>query len=105
MPKRMRSVVPFVAGFLLGSMLLIARSGEPGADRARPDTKPRDPAAEATAVRGVPTGPAERPEQKLTEHDVSGMFDPSKPAPLTRALKDQPKEGRITGFDFARDPL
>src|SRR5205085_6434757 len=69
---------------------------------AKPEAKPRDPAAEATDVRAVPV---ERPEQRLTEHDRSDAFDPTKPAPLTAALKDQPKAGRITGFDFARDPL
>ena len=62
----------------------------------------RDPAAEATRAKAVP---AERPEQKQTEHDKSEEFDWKKPAPLTPALKDQPNGGRITGFDFSRDPL
>ena len=75
--------------------------GRPGCCRRRRN-KGRDPAAEAQCSKRVP---AERPEQKLTEHDRSPQFDPTKPAPLTPALKDQPKEGRITGFDFARDPL
>ena len=69
---------------------------------APPVARPRDPAAEAKAVRAVP---AERPEQQLTEHDRSDAFDPTKPAPISPALQDQPKQGRITGFDFARDPL
>lgn len=64
--------------------------------------RPRDPAAEATRVKEIS---ADRPEQHLTDHDKSDMFDPTKPAPLNPALKHQPKEGRITGFDFARDPL
>jgi cytochrome c peroxidase len=63
---------------------------------------PHDPAADAMATRKVQ---ATRPEQRITEHDKSDRFDPTKPAPLTPALKEQPKEGRITGFDFARDPL
>ena len=45
------------------------------------------------------------PEQKQTEHDKSEKFDWKKPAPLTPALKDQPNGGRITGFEFSRDPL
>ena len=49
--------------------------------------------------------PIERPEQKVTEHDRSPAFDITKPAPINEALKTQPKAGRITGFDFARDPL
>jgi hypothetical protein len=61
-----------------------------------------DPAAEALKTKTVTTG---RPEQQLSEHDRSEQFDTAKPAPLSDALKSQPKEGRITGFDFARDPL
>src|SRR3954468_17743922 len=61
-----------------------------------------DPAADAIAVQNAPN---ERPEQKITEHDRSPVFDITKPAPLTLDLKNQPKMGRITGFDFARDPL
>src|SRR3954453_10420312 len=71
-------------------------------DQAPAQTRPHDPAAEATAVRGAP---ADRPEQRVTDHDRSDAFDPRKPAPVSNALKGQPKEGRITGFDFARDPL
>ncbi len=64
--------------------------------------RPPDAAAEAMEVRAVP---ADRPELQLTEHDRSDVFDFRKPAPVSPALKGQPKEGRITGFDFARDPL
>jgi cytochrome c peroxidase len=79
--------------------VLAAASQPPAADDK---TKPRDPAAEAVKAQPVP---AERPEQKVTEHDKSAKFDPTKPAPITPALKDQPNQGRILGFDFARDPL
>src|SRR4029078_12415449 len=61
-----------------------------------------DPAAEAIAVRDVQRT---RPEQQATKHDRSPAFDPTKPAPLTYAFKDQPKAGGITGIDFARDGL
>jgi cytochrome c peroxidase len=70
-------------------------------DRIASD-KPRDPAAEAMSERKVPV---ERPEQRITEHDRADIFDPSKPAPLTSDFKSQPKAGRITGFEFSRDPL
>jgi cytochrome c peroxidase len=74
-----------------------------GTERAASAGKPApDPAADAVAVRDVQR---ERPEQQITEHDRSPMFDPTKPAPINNALKEQPKAGRITGFDFARDPL
>ena len=62
----------------------------------------RDPATEAVAVREVQKS---RPEQQITEHDRSPAFDITKPAPISMDLKNQPKQGRITGFDFARDPL
>src|SRR5918995_697371 len=92
----------FAAGVLFGGLLIAARSGEPTGGQAKADDKPRNPAAEAVRVQPAP---AERPEQKLTEHDKSDKFNPAKPAPVNPALKDQPNQGRITGFEFSRDPL
>jgi cytochrome c peroxidase len=80
------------AGILMGAWMVGASSQQPV----------RDPAAEAVKAQPVPQ---ERPEQKQTEHDKSDKFDWKKPAPLTPALKDQPNGGRITGFEFSRDPL
>jgi len=48
---------------------------------------------------------ANRPEQQLTDHDRSGAFKSESVKPISPALKSQPKEGKITGFDFYRDPL
>lgn len=46
-----------------------------------------------------------RPEQRKTDHDRSTLFE-SKSAPSnSTAVKEQPKEGKITGFDFYKDPL
>jgi len=93
----------FVSGLVLGMLtigsIFAARSDEPKA--ADKKTPVQDPAAEVLKVQ--PT-PGDRPEQQLTDHDKS-VPDPTKPAPINSALKDQPKGGRITGFDFARDPL
>jgi cytochrome c peroxidase len=102
MSHAIRSAAFLAVGVLLGSVLLTARSDETARGRQKPGEPVRDPAAEAVTAQPVP---AERPEQKLTEHDKSDKFDWKKPAPLNAALKQQPKEGRITGFDFARDPL
>lgn len=74
-------------------------------DEERQDStqpRPRDTAAEAQ--RTVAT-PVERPEQSINEHDRSPAFAPHSPAPLTSDFADQPNAGRLTGFDFARDPL
>ncbi|HYH64101.1 MAG TPA: cytochrome B6 [Urbifossiella sp.] len=95
MSYRTYTAALLVAGVAGGSLLLAARP-------AATQPPPRDPAAEAVKVQ--PT-PADRPEQKLTDHDKSDKFDWKKPAPLSPALKDQPNGGRITGFEFSRDPL
>jgi cytochrome c peroxidase len=102
MRQRSRLLRPLAVCALTGGLLYAGLQDEPRRDGERPAQRPRDPAAEATAVRDVP---ADRPEQQLTDHDRSGAFDWTKPAPLSPALKDQPNQGRITGFDFARDPL
>src|SRR5205085_11193700 len=91
---------------LVDAPLVLSRDTEPQANETgtadqRNQAAP-DPAAEAVAVRNVPSN---RPEQKITEHDRSPVFDITKPAPITMDLKNQAKAGRITGFDFARDPL
>jgi hypothetical protein len=47
----------------------------------------------------------DRPEQRLTDHDRSKLFDFKRPVPITAALNGQPKAGWMVGFEFARDPL
>jgi cytochrome c peroxidase len=86
------------AALCVAPLVLGARPIDPSGQR--PGVQ--DPAAEAVAVR---PDQGNRPEQRLTEHDRSQVFDPARPAPLTPAFQGQPKEGRIMGFDFARDPL
>lgn len=99
MPRRFVPVVPTALLALVGTLLLAADQDEPSRKTIQ---RPRDPAAEAQVVRDVP---ASRPEQQVTEHDRSPAFDSTRPAPINPALKDQPNQGRITGFEFARDPL
>lgn len=89
-------VVPF------GYLSLEAQQSQPRANSQQPPQRPRDPAAVAMQVEDVPR---ERPEQQLTDHDRSDIFSRTRPAPITEALKNQPMDGRILGFDFARDPL
>jgi cytochrome c peroxidase len=63
---------------------------------------PHDAVAAAQEHRAVPR---ERPEQATTEHDRSGVFDARNARPSSPAFKQQPKEGKISGFDFYRDAL
>jgi len=69
-----------------------------------PGEPPRDhdAVAEAQAPRRTEK---KRPEQELTDHDRAERFDPKLASPASPAFKSQAKEGRMTGFDFARDPL
>ena len=48
---------------------------------------------------------ATRPEQAKNAHDQSNVFSANSAQPASEVSKDQPKSGRITGFDFYRDPL
>ncbi|MFO0851697.1 MAG: cytochrome B6 [Gemmataceae bacterium] len=102
MPRSTGPVVTFLAGLMVGGWLLSARSGDPAGTQAGQAARPQDPAAEAVAPRKMG---GDRPEAKPTEHDKSGVFDPKNAPPVSPALKGQPNEGKITGFDFARDPL
>lgn len=70
---------------------------------AEPRARPAPDAA--AAAQQVKDAPRERPEQKLSKHDQSPLFAPHAPAPISQALHDQPKQGRMLGFDFSRDPL
>lgn len=121
MRVRLRSMM-LLWGVVLGSNVVVGQEQRPAETRqAQPvpkkavraaDRKPsapapagqpvRDPAADAVSVQRVPV---ERPEQQLSEHDRSDAFDFTKPAPINSALESQPHQGRILGFDFARDPL
>ena len=67
-----------------------------------------DPRAVKDAVMQVqlPTEvPTSRVEQKRTKHDSSNLFSATQALPNSSALKFQPDDGRVTGFDFYRDPL
>lgn len=88
-------------GLLCGSMFLLAQSNT---QNNSPQQKPKAPDAASDAIE-VRSAASNRPEQKLTEHDKSPRFDTTRPAPVNGALKSQPNQGRLIGFDFARDPL
>jgi len=56
------------------------------------------------AQKTAPVG-ATRPEQQKSEHDRSSVFMATNADPASPVVRSQPKGGRITGFDFYRDPL
>lgn len=69
---------------------------------------PRRAAVQADAVAEAQT-PRQvrvtRPEQRTTAHDQSAAFGPTNASPSSPAFKNQPEDGRVTGFDFFRDGL
>ena len=70
--------------------------------KAAPATRNPDAVLEAQTSRPAE---AKRPEQQATEHDRSDAFKGTKARPVSNALAGQRDEGKVLGFDFARDPL
>src|SRR5436190_1865770 len=46
-----------------------------------------------------------RPEQNKSAHDQSSIFNAADAKPASDVSESQPKKGRVSGFDFYRDPL
>ena len=69
--------------------------------QSQPGARP-DAVQEAQLPRAVP---AERPEQKKSDHDRSGIFSASQALPVSHVVPTQPDQGKMLGFDFYRDPL
>ncbi len=71
------------------------------------DKKPSTPLPDAVQEAQTPrVVDRVRPEQTKTAHDADAdKFKPDAAPPVNAAVKTQPKEGAITGFDFYRDPL
>jgi cytochrome c peroxidase len=92
------SVIRKSLGFCAGAagIYLAAWAQTPA---ARPQ---RDAVAEAQQPSQVK---ATRPEQQKSPHDRSDLFDDTKAPPSSPVFSTQPKQGKISGFDFYRDPL
>ncbi|HJV64092.1 MAG TPA: cytochrome B6 [Geomonas sp.] len=69
---------------------------------SRTPPPPYDAVIDVQTPRGVPVT---RPEQRKNQHDLSDVFMATKAIPISSALQHQPKDGKVTGFEFYRDPL
>jgi hypothetical protein len=49
--------------------------------------------------------PSKRPEQQKDSHDQSDIFGGASAPPSSPIFQNQLDQGRMLGFDFARDPL
>jgi cytochrome c peroxidase len=85
-----------------GGLIVAVASFAQQPKSSRPAAPPYDAVADAQTPRAVA---AERVEQQKTEHDRSDVFAATKARPVSPALKNQPEQGKIAGFDFYRDPL
>lgn len=75
-------------------------TAEAGSQRAS------QPSYDAVAAAQEPRSvPIVRPEQKMTKHDRSRLFDDQKAIHSSPAFQSQLREGKAGGFDFYRDPL
>jgi len=97
MPKKRGRVTRVILTLLAGGLVLLVHLAAGENPNAQPPRGPRDAIGDAQTPKEVP---AERPEQKKTAHDLSDIFTPSKAAPSSEALTDQPEHGGMTGFDF-----
>ena len=98
MKKKRGAVVSF---FVISSLILINSNAFTQNVPAR-GVAPPDAVLDAQTPRKAPVT---RPEQRKTEHDQSDMFSAKKADPSSEALKGQPDEGKMLGFEFYRDPL
>lgn len=64
--------------------------------------RPTDVVADAQTSQPVTLS---RPEQQKTDHDRSAIFLAANAQPASPVFRNQPTEGRNSGFDFYRDPL
>jgi cytochrome c peroxidase len=104
-----RHIGRIVAGILLLSGLAAfllaqqpAAQPRPKAEKTKKAARPADVVEDAQTPRRAE---AKRVEQRLSEHDRSSAFDDAQAKPVSPALAGQPKEGKVSGFDFYRDPL
>jgi cytochrome c peroxidase len=89
-------------GLIVTAGVLSVAANQPPGDQRKEAGRLPDAVQDAQSPK-PPTG--NRPELQQSEHDKSDKFVPTKAMPVNPALKSQPQEGKVAGFDFFRDPL
>jgi hypothetical protein len=92
------------SGFHVALVLLVSGYAMTLTFAQQPAVPP--PAQDAVTNAQLPS-PAEevRPEQRKSDDDRSTVFNPQQADPASPVFEKQPKQGKISGFDFVRDPL
>ncbi|HUS34318.1 MAG TPA: cytochrome B6 [Verrucomicrobiae bacterium] len=90
-------------------LLLMVGCAAHGQNESKPTTQQRatnarrpDAVEDAQTPRTVAQ---RRAEQAKTDKDDPARFKADKAQPSSEALKNQPDQGKVVGFDFSRDPL
>lgn len=89
---------------LLIGVIVIVNSESQSQPPPKSDQAPYDAVLDAQTPRNLSI---KRTEQQKNVHDrlLEEKFAESKSEPSSTALKEQPEEGKVEGFDFYRDPL
>jgi len=92
--------------WLMLAALILVSASQAQRENAEAKRSNVEPLADAVQEAQTPRDVArDRPEQIQNEHDKSPIFKGDQAPSSSSALKQQPDEGKITGFDFVRDPL
>jgi cytochrome c peroxidase len=102
----MKAAVAIVCGLLIvycGNVLFHASAQTPSLTPAQRQQQGQlDAVVRAQEPMPIQT---KRPEQQKTAHDRSNVFDELHAEPSSPAFRNQPGQGKVSGFDFYRDPL
>jgi cytochrome c peroxidase len=95
---------PFFNGTVALAAAILASCVASGWAQTSCPKPPAPPDAIARAAESC--APAvKRPEQVKTAHDLSDIFDVHRAEPSSPVFQGQAKKGKVSGFDFYRDPL
>jgi cytochrome c peroxidase len=92
-----RILLPVCVLAVLATLALTALSLQQSSQQKRQD-------AVESAQKPTPVA-ANRPEAEKNNHDRSTIFVAANAEPSSPVFSSQPKSGRVSGFDFYRDPL
>jgi hypothetical protein len=99
MDRRYRLVA--LVGVCIGVAVLLYSTTGIG-QQQQPTAPVRDAVEDAQTPRQAQS---KRPEQQKNSHDQSDAFDGTSAPASSPVLENQPDQGKMLGFDFARDPL
>ena len=98
--------VEMIQGSRCGALVAVAAAATVGLIWAQNPGPQRPRQVDAIAeAQGPPATTGARPEQNKTDHDRSPVFDAKNAKSNSTDAGTQPKAGKISGFDFYRDPL